>query len=275
MPNNAADDVSPWEKFEKVILGLSSVTFATNPTFLFRGQAKEAEQNGKLLPSIARHPNGFDTEVLLLKSFQQQAHLFVDKSWLPCPSDRFEWWALMQHYGVPTRLLDWSVSPYVAAYNACCDEGAVANKGETIASDGVVYIAFAQRIWRHNKSDRTDEKIDSVTSSLIRFSMPDIASQRSSLQQGWFSVLDGGSGGCHKKALRDVIWKEGDPENEQDILSIQEITIPESQKIEFLRQLHFRGITGQALFPGLDGLGKRLREEWMIRCHEHACAQIK
>ena len=270
MPNNATKRVSSWADFETEISKLISVTFATNPTFLFRGQANEAEKKGTLLPSIARHPNGFDAEALLLKSFQQQAHLFVDRSWLPDPSHRFDWWALMQHYGVPTRLLDWSVSPYVATYNACCDLDAVASKGERKASDGVVYIAFAQRIWRHDKPDLNDESTYlSASQQSIRFGESGIASQRSSLQRGWFSVITHGSGHCHQKALQDVRWKNGDPENECDIQSIREITIPKSEKIEFLRQLHFRGITGQALFPGLDGLGKRLREEWMIRCHEH------
>lgn len=270
MPNNATNCVSSWADFEREISELFSVTFATNPTFLFRGQTDEAENDGALLPSIARHPNGFDAEDILLKSFQQQAHLFVDESWLPKLSNRFDWWALMQHYGVPTRLLDWSVSPYVAAYNACCDEDAVASKGETKASDGVVYIAFAQRIWRCNTPYLNDERTDlGPAQESIRFIEPRIASQRSSLQRGWFSVITRGWGHCHKKALQDVLWKKSDPKNEHDIPSIREITILKSQKIEFLRQLHFRGITGQALFPGLDGLGKRLREEWMIRCHEH------
>lgn len=272
MPNNATNCVSSWADFEKVISKLISVTFATNPTFLFRGQTDKAENDGELLPSIARHPNGFDAERILLKSFQQQAHLFVDRSWLPNPSHRFEWWALMQHYGVPTRLLDWSVSPYVAAYNACCDVDAVASKGETKASNGVVYIAFAHRIWRHNDSDLNDENTYlAALQQSIRFGESGIASQRSSLQRGWFSVITGGSEGCHKKALQDVLGKKGDDKKERAIPSVREITIPKSLKIEFLRQLHFRGITGQALFPGLDGLGKRLREEWMIRCHEHAC----
>lgn len=270
MPNNSTNCVSSWADFETELSELASVTFATNPTFLFRGQANEAAKNGTLLPSIARHPNGFDAEAVLLKSFQQQAHLFVDRSWLPDPSHRFDWWALMQHYGVPTRLLDWSVSPYVAVYNACCDVDAVAIKGEMKASDGVVYIAFAQRIWRHNTSDLNDESTYlAKQQQSMSFGEPDIASQRSSLQRGWFSVITGGSGGCHKKALQDVLWKNGDDRKELDMPSIREITIPRSEKIEFLRQLHFRGITGQALFPGLDGLGTRLREEWMIRCHEH------
>ena len=42
----------------------------------------------------------------------------------PCPggNDYFGWLFLAQHYGVPTRLLDWSENPLVAAYFAVLDD---------------------------------------------------------------------------------------------------------------------------------------------------------
>lgn len=51
-----------------------------------------------------------------LVHFRQQANRYANDS--PAEGDSGSWFALMQHYGTPTRFLDWSSSPFVAAYFA-------------------------------------------------------------------------------------------------------------------------------------------------------------
>src|SRR5260370_40182692 len=40
----------------------------------------------------------------------------------PNRDDKWEWYFLMQHYGVPTRLLDWTDNPLIALYFAVNDQ---------------------------------------------------------------------------------------------------------------------------------------------------------
>src|SRR6266852_2318631 len=49
-----------------------------------------------------------------LRQFQRRLHQYATV--IPDLDDTLEWLALMQHHGAPTRLLDWTRSPFVAVY---------------------------------------------------------------------------------------------------------------------------------------------------------------
>ena len=87
--------------------------------WVFRGQPKETYS---LIPYVGRAPWAHEKdkkdrrifEKSLFDMFCREARDYVD----PCPSSDWEWLALAQHHGLPTRLLDWSDNPLVALYFA-------------------------------------------------------------------------------------------------------------------------------------------------------------
>ncbi len=114
-----------------------------HPDYLFRGQGDSA---WSLQPSFTRvaRQRGLDRNKALQLEWESVVRFSVTaKNLLPLSNtfqlslkpgqiDPVGWGPLMQHYGAPTRQLDWSMSPWVALYFSCFEKE---------ESDGALWIA--------------------------------------------------------------------------------------------------------------------------------------
>ena len=94
-------------------------TFERNHAgWLFRGhRCPEWELETSLeRASRRRHVNEREYEEQIVQEFRRHAHSYL--SYLPKETDTLEWLALMQHYGAPTRFLDFTRSFWIALFFA-------------------------------------------------------------------------------------------------------------------------------------------------------------
>lgn len=253
-------------------------TFSVGCFTLFRGQANA---NWLLSPSLYRQ-NLFEAENLLLTEIK---HI--------CPNEfgdnRFDSLVKMQHFGMPTRLLDVTTNPLVSLYFAC-------ESSEQSNEDGIVYIFpnmpvswsndllvdlvmdfvydyFPRKMWLDQMLDQSRKKYgngsyhlmpDTIDSLLHYLTIPAFAvmpaktNERIEAQDGAFFVF-----GMHF-SNREVSTNPGtigrvyynfepiEIDNVQQIWKKTEtLRIPAAAKKGILNQLDILGINERKLFPDL------------------------
>lgn len=110
----------------------------------YRGHANEEWQ---LLPCYHRLKSPLP-ERELMGRFRQHANPLVDRP--PAVPHDFGWMFLMQHYGVPTRLLDWTESPLIALYFVVNDASPASKR-----KDGALWILYPLLLNRYSTREKS------------------------------------------------------------------------------------------------------------------------
>jgi FRG domain len=258
------EDLSPIEivdlaTLEKAIADVYSQFQGMYP--LWRGHANI---NWKLQAEVFRSPAAgkLSDEGTLLGYFMAQAESRHPRC--PLVDDKVAWLMLARHYGLPTRLLDWSWSPLVALYFATQD-----NRSGMCAADGCLWALEAARMNLGMAGSRSllmaehpdvrpfveiafEQRVrtGALQSKALAISMREI-DPRVFAQQGACTIHSNSSD------LSDIDYKLD--EGQQAIRWRRVFKVPASKKRDLLDHLRRLSIHKATLFPDLSALAEELK----------------
>jgi len=250
-----------------------AVTVATTLTHSwFRGHTRTVNE---LVPKIFRESFlGTDVvefrkeyELLKIEEFKRQAPVL---SAHPVPSNdrRLEWLILMQHYGMPTRLLDWTENALVALYFAV--SGDIDEDGElwamlpwalnresigiwglpVVQESAATRYLVEQPYW-NGESHELAKELD--LGNPIRSACgiePAMMFPRMAVQESTFTIHPSPQDAV---SIQTVL---GDPKH------LVRYVVPAASKHQLKMDLHHLGYCRRRLFPDLDGLSQTLNPGW-------------
>ena len=192
---------------------------------IFRGQRSlEWELKPKIGRCKLRSAELEREEKTILRLFRERAlpHLeFV-------PRSKWEWLAIGQHHGLPTRLLDWTRNPLVAAYFAV---------EEPHTGDSVIYV------YHNSEYVNIEKHRDPFTQVGVKRFIPRHITPRITAQEGIFTI--------HPAPSDDFMTNN----------SVSKMVIRQDFRRKLKSLLSKFGIHRASLFPGLDGLADHI--EWL------------
>ncbi len=249
---------------------LQTSELADSRRWAFRGQA---DADWGLTPAIERlrpEPVFWNkAEARILRDFKERAHLYLPA--LPEPDDELSWFALMRHYGAPTRLLDWTKSPYVAAFFAvseatrhkpsviwAIDQSAILQHavGILCPDGGGLAASHPSAAVLGDAENFAEVFFRSTTDPLIAPVEPSVTNERQVIQQGLFLCSNSMQGGWgFETTLKHML--RGCAQTGSHWLYRLEV-FPAARD-ELLRELLRMNVSDATLFPGLDGFARSLR----------------
>jgi hypothetical protein len=214
----------------------------------WRGQ----EQDWPLLPVIHRRRRGPGVEPSITSRFLNAAR----SRHANCPpqADYTAWLFLMRHYEFPTRLLDWTLSPLVAAFFSTLTAEAMDKPGVLWALDPMALNEHqgAGKIVLSAESPEVKALVDPAFKHGFPQSLKTLAIAPSEVDP--------------RMMLQSSVFTLHGYENPLELVSngkqfLYRFEIPVANKVEFAGELFVLGVRRHLLFPDLTNLAKSIVEE--------------
>lgn len=218
---------------------VSDLKSSKKEVILYRGQ----NNNHKLLPAIARNNSKINTleiEKEMLNELKRRLPHVINISNL---TDAWDTLVYAQHFGLKTRLLDWTTNPLVALWFAC-------QKHTSLDSDIYIYVfEEAEKFLLDREKFKNPFGIRTT-----KVFMPTLNNERIIAQSGWFTAhpYSRSSDKFVNLATNRVI---------KDRVSC--LRIRQREKSDILLKLDVFGINHQSLFPDVTGACKQLNWEFL------------
>lgn len=197
---------------------------------LFRGQ----DTQSPLLPKIARRDPRKNTKSIekeMLEEFRRRL-AYLDKV---ANMDDWDLLVYAQHYGLATRLLDWTTNPLAALWFAC-------ENGDD-SSDGYIYLLIApQESFIDRKKDKSPFTIKST-----KILKPKLNNERIIAQNGWFTV--------HRYSQQSQMFVDLE-QNTSLNPKVLKKGIPGPKKEGILKALDKLGVNQESIYLGPEGTSK-------------------
>lgn len=254
-----------------------------SPHFIYRGHSDH--ERYKLLPGVLREKSsvsGTTTEYSqleynILSDFISEACRYIKD--VP-RSDIPSWLEIAQHFGVPTRLLDFTQNPLVALYFACIDKKDVDGSIWIINEPTYNKILFQKNfLTLSSDSEQMVTKIvlDEIVNAFYSpYNIPDrilfpwiykpnYREERMNMQSSIFMIW-GANRGTLTSFVQDKHYMTADDNviNEADGILCY-IRIPADCKENILYQLNLCGINQKFVYPGLDGVGRFINAKYSAK----------
>ncbi|HTY22737.1 MAG TPA: FRG domain-containing protein [Desulfomonilaceae bacterium] len=258
------------------------------PSWVFRGQRRAKWPLQSSLERVAQSYDPkfrMDLERFFVFQFKRRAHNYLSSSLLPSDEgSSLEWLALMQHHGAPTRLLDFTKSPYVASFFAAeeaedecavwaIDTGWCRGEAQLKIIDRCDPIDFKSLDFQLRNPETLCKIVEKVF-----FETPPISwvlpvepyrmNERLTVQQGCF-LCQGDVGHSFEENL------VGSSEPDEVRNYVKKLVMPPETAKEALYDLYSMNINRASLFPGIDGFAQSLKHQIVSRDEEHLVRMLE